>query len=232
MIRNLRQRLTYANVTVTLALVLATGGSALAASHYLITSTKQISPRVLRALKGRTGPRGPTGATGPPGKRGFTGTRGPTGSPGPQGERGLPGEAGPPSAGATTGYSAGQGGPIPLGSVASEVEDETLPAGSYVITANVEITAQSEKPGAIGLRCTLVDEGDLLDSAHSFSSLAADTVTPKYLWQTTLPLDGNLTSASSSAVAIECNTEENTAEAGLVNVGQVQIEALQTAANH
>jgi hypothetical protein len=45
-----RIRFTYANVVATLALVLAMSGGALAASHYLITSTRQISPRVLKKL--------------------------------------------------------------------------------------------------------------------------------------------------------------------------------------
>ena len=50
-----RVRLSYANVIATLALLLAMSGGAIAATHYLITSTKQISPRVLRALRGRQG---------------------------------------------------------------------------------------------------------------------------------------------------------------------------------
>jgi len=40
------------------ALFLAFGGGAVAANHYLITSTKQIKPSVLKALKGAKGPRG------------------------------------------------------------------------------------------------------------------------------------------------------------------------------
>ncbi len=46
----MRKRLTYANVTATLALVFSMSGGALAASHYLIKSTKQISPKVLRSF--------------------------------------------------------------------------------------------------------------------------------------------------------------------------------------
>ena len=51
----MHKRLTYANVAATLALVLAMSGGALAASHYLINSTKQINPKVLKKLKGATG---------------------------------------------------------------------------------------------------------------------------------------------------------------------------------
>jgi len=66
-----------------LALFVALGGTAAAANHYLISSTKQISPRVLRFLRGATGPRGATGArgeTGPKGETGAKGERGPEGT--------------------------------------------------------------------------------------------------------------------------------------------------------
>jgi hypothetical protein len=62
-----RRHLSYANVTATLALVFAMSGGALAAHHYLISSTKQINPKVLKKLRGRTGSTGPTGKEGPPG---------------------------------------------------------------------------------------------------------------------------------------------------------------------
>ena len=66
--KTLRSHLTYANVVATLALFFAMSGGALAARHYLINSTKQINPRVLNKLKGKTGKTGKTG-------RGGTGWR-------------------------------------------------------------------------------------------------------------------------------------------------------------
>jgi hypothetical protein len=78
----IRSRLTYANVTATLALVFAMSSGALAAKHYLISSTKQISPKVLKALKGRTGSTGPAGQTGPKGKAGPAGKQGKPGANG------------------------------------------------------------------------------------------------------------------------------------------------------
>jgi hypothetical protein len=72
--------LNYANVTATLALFFAMSGGALAAKHYLINSTKQINPKVLRALKGNKGPTGPAGAVGAQGKEGVAGKEG---KPGP-----------------------------------------------------------------------------------------------------------------------------------------------------
>ena len=92
----MRRRLSYANVTATLALVFAMSGGALAANHYLINSTKQINPKVLKKLTGKTGRRtgaagaaGPTGASGPQGKgqrtakalKGLTGGQAGEGSP-------------------------------------------------------------------------------------------------------------------------------------------------------
>lgn len=47
----LRRKLSYANVTATLALLFAMSGGALAAKHYLLNSTSQVNPRVLHSLE-------------------------------------------------------------------------------------------------------------------------------------------------------------------------------------
>jgi hypothetical protein len=46
MIEFLKRRLTYANVAMTVAVVFAMSGGAFAAGKYVITSIKQISPKV------------------------------------------------------------------------------------------------------------------------------------------------------------------------------------------
>jgi Collagen triple helix repeat (20 copies) len=96
MFSRIRKRITYANAAMTLALVFAMSGGAYAASKYLITSTKQISPKVLKALKGKTGPAGPAGPAGAAGvgTAGAQGAAGAKGEPGKEGEKGKEGVKG------------------------------------------------------------------------------------------------------------------------------------------
>jgi len=82
----LRRHLSFANVVSLMALIFSMSGGALAAHflrhtvpHYTITSTSQISPKVLKKLKGETGEIGPVGPQGP---TGLTGSRGQTGGRG------------------------------------------------------------------------------------------------------------------------------------------------------
>ncbi len=95
MFSRIRSRITYANVILTVALVFAMTGGAYAAKHYVITSTKQISPKVLSSLKGKTGPAGLNGAAGPAGPAGAVGPAGPAGAAGAKGENGAAGQEGP-----------------------------------------------------------------------------------------------------------------------------------------
>ncbi len=89
-----------ATAIASLALVLAMTGGAYAAGRYVITSTKQISPKVLKALQGKTGAAGQSGANGAQGTQGAAGPQGPAGpaggagKEGPQGPQGNTGAAG------------------------------------------------------------------------------------------------------------------------------------------
>ncbi len=85
------RRFTYANVVVTVALVFAMSGGAYAAKRYLITSTKQISPKVLKSLQGVAGKAGANGVPGPAGPAGAVGPAGAQGPAGAKGENGLEG---------------------------------------------------------------------------------------------------------------------------------------------
>lgn len=102
MFSRIRKRFTYANLALTLALVFVMSGGALAASKYLITSTKQISPKVLKSLKGASGK---NGANGPAGAIGPGGPAGPAGSAGGLGPEGKEGKAGTNGKNGTNGKS-------------------------------------------------------------------------------------------------------------------------------
>src|SRR5271167_2835207 len=90
----MRRHLSYANVTATLALVFAMSGGALAANQYLISSTKQINPKVLKKLTGKAGHTGANGSQGNPGAAGSAG------APGKEGNEGATGPPGPATGGA------------------------------------------------------------------------------------------------------------------------------------
>jgi Collagen triple helix repeat (20 copies) len=86
-----RLHLSPATAIASLALVFAMTGGAYAASKYVITSTKQISPKVLKSLQGKAGPAGKNGVNGTNGAAGAQGT---AGAQGPKGETGATGSDG------------------------------------------------------------------------------------------------------------------------------------------
>src|SRR2546429_7129507 len=69
--------------------VLGLAGTAAAASHprYIIRSTHQISPKVLKQLRGKSGSKGVAGPHGPAGTHSTRANA----APGPQGLPGIPG---------------------------------------------------------------------------------------------------------------------------------------------
>jgi hypothetical protein len=164
----LRRHLTYANVVASLALFLALGGAAFAATQLPRNSvgTGQLKPEAVTAgkiarkarnqLRGATGPAGPAGAQGKTGKqggKGATGARGATGATGPTGPRGPAGTTGADGTGpafevfGTLKAIAPTPGPVVA---------ENLVAGSYVMTANVVVEAVD--PGTV--TCTLTSGGE------------------------------------------------------------------------
>jgi hypothetical protein len=141
---SLRKHLSYANVVATMALVFAMGGSAIAASHYLIDSTRQINPKVLKKLRGNAGKRGATGTQGSPGLKGEAGAKG---EPGLKGEQGAAGPllASLPSGKTLTGVyeidsTSGGTAAIAGGSISFEFPLASAP--------NSKIILQGESPSA------------------------------------------------------------------------------------
>jgi hypothetical protein len=150
----IRRHLTYANVAATLALVFSLSGAAAAATHYLINSTKQINPKVLKSLAAKQGPRGPEGVQGPLGPQGLLGLGGgPTGRTGAIGPTGVQGLTGTPggigeegSKGAT-----GASGPTGPGAGATGATGSTGASGEHGSTgATGERGATGPGAGATG----------------------------------------------------------------------------------
>jgi hypothetical protein len=193
----LRRHLTYANVAATLALFLALGGAAYAATQLPRNSvgTAQLKREAvtagkiakktraqLRGARGPAGPQGPQGKTGKQGPKGATGARGAQGPRGEKGERGEPGTG--PAFEVFTRTSTSTPGQI-LG--------QTLGAGAYVITADVTATNNTGTPGTVPVECTLLAgtessaravtlaEGDVgtisVSITHTFASAGAATLT-------------------------------------------------------
>jgi hypothetical protein len=104
----LRRKPSIAGVVASTALFLVVaGGGAYAADSYIITSTHQIKPSVLKKLARDV--RGPRGTRGPAGPQGIQGLTGAAGQPGSQGSAGQQGPIGPQGATGASGAAGDQG---------------------------------------------------------------------------------------------------------------------------
>jgi hypothetical protein len=142
-------------------------GGALAAKHYLINSTKQISPKVLKALKGNNGVTGTAGKKGAPGKEGPEGKEGKEGPQGKLGTKGATGPTGPSGVYQALSVPAGPG---------SKSLTLKVPAGSYSIAAKVVIENAS---GTVPVSDCIIEPSDgfrdfavASPQAHSYASLS------------------------------------------------------------
>jgi hypothetical protein len=174
----MRRRLSYANVAATLALVFSMSGGALAANHYLISSTKQINPKVLKKLKGATGKTGSAGKEGPAGKEGTAGKEGGPGKEGKEGARG-PSDV----------WQAGNG----------QAESEpplsvSLPAGTYLVQAKTVIN------GGKGNDICALNGGSGQDNAYGATSETATGIA-----QMTINNVETTVLATPGTVKLECN---------------------------
>ncbi|HXR28157.1 MAG TPA: hypothetical protein VN772_01170 [Solirubrobacteraceae bacterium] len=150
MFSSIRRQLSYANVVATVALLFAMSGGALAASRYLINSTKQINPKVIKKLKGNAGAPGAGGKEGPPGRDGAQGREGSQGKEGPAG-------MGPAfsvfhNVGINEITSTEAGNPTVVATLGN------IPAAKYVILAKLYVFDATGVP--VKVICKLVAEGD------------------------------------------------------------------------
>lgn len=166
----LRRHLTYANVVASLALFLALGGAAFAATQLprnsvgtgqlkaeAVTAGK-IAKRTRHQLQGSRGPQGPQGPQGKTGAKGATGARGATGATGAKGAAGTDG-TGP----AFEVFATNKAIPGPIAA-------QTLAAGAYVLSADVTVT--SAAPGVSSVSCTLAGSGEMKASVGEGESAA------------------------------------------------------------
>ena len=186
----MRRHLTYANVVASLALFLALGGAAFAATQLPRNSvgTGQLKPEAVTAgkiakktrnqLRGATGPAGPQGPTGKTGAKGAAGAKGATGATGARGPAGADG-TGPAYEVFTL-----NGGP--LGGTALV---QTLAPGAYVITANLSMLSGAE--GEAEVQCSLAGGG-----------LMKTTIRPG--WTGSLTLSAARTFGETTTVAVNC----------------------------
>jgi hypothetical protein len=118
-----------------LALFFALGGTAIAARHYLITSTSQIKPSVLNKLKGNVGQIGATGPQGPSGAQGPVGPAGAQGLPGSSNLSALSLVEGPENRVPAYNEDGPEGDEGVEGSVA------TCPTGDHVLSGGSDVFA-------------------------------------------------------------------------------------------
>jgi hypothetical protein len=159
--RNLRSKLTYANVMVSiLAFCVLGGGTAYAASQLVpnqsvgsaqikkgAVTPGKLSSAAKNAMTGAVGPVGPKGDTGPQGLPGVNGETGPKGETGAKGDPGVQGDPGAKGEQGETGPSDVYSARLTLKAITpgfgyQAVVSVALPAGNYLVSATQ--TAESE----------------------------------------------------------------------------------------
>jgi hypothetical protein len=201
-------------VLAALAIAFVLGGTAVAASRYLITRKGQIAPRVLKALKGKAGPAGPQGAAGAPGLPGARGSAGATGPAGPKGDLGPSISTVAPS-GITRAITGG-------GDDATLVADlGSLPGGSYVIRA--KLVLHSTASALTEAHCRLSAGGgsagvsyDYDDSVSAMGNVAGGSV-----YQTPSMLVAHIQDPGAGDTAVRCWK----VGPGSVDASSVEVEA-------
>jgi hypothetical protein len=213
----LRRHLTYANVVASLALFLALGGAAFAATQLPRNSvgTGQLKPEAVTSgkiaqktrnqLRGATGPQGPQGSQGKTGAKGATGARGATGAKGDTGAKGAAGAPGADGIGpAFEVFATGKA----IGTGSTTIATQNLAAGAYVISADIVV----ESPGEATVTCLLNTGGE-----------ATGTV-PAGGGATTLSLSATATFGAAGAASLSCSTDTSASER-YANLVAIQVKS-------
>jgi hypothetical protein len=214
-----------------LALFIALGGSAVAASRYLINSTGQINPKVLKKLKGEVGLEGTKGLAGAPGLAGAKGDPGPKGETGPEGKAGPKGEKGAEGkagskgeAGSSPGLIDTVEGPLTLKAESAEQTVATManvPAGHYLL--NAKVTVENQAAGESTVQCYLRAESTTIDEAKAYFG-SGEFKEAGYIQ--TLPLTASQSFASTGAVVLTCNDLGSATVVSRAVISAVQVQPL------
>ena len=212
-----RRHLTYANVAATLALFLALGGAAYAATQLPKNSvgTKQLKKGAVTAakinVKTRNALRGAAGPAGPQGKTGKTGKTGAKGATGPQGKTGNTGADGTGPAFET--FTSGK----TFAATPTAIVATNLGAGAYVVNANVAL--ETTKPGGV-VTCTLNVGGVISEAVGSVVNLAP----------VTLPLSLTRTLGAAGTATVTCSSTGEEITVKYANVIATQVKSASRAA--
>jgi hypothetical protein len=213
----LRRHLTYANVAASLALFLALGGAAYAATQLPKNSvgTNQIRKEAVTAgkiakktrqqLQGSPGPAGPAGPQGKAGKQGAKGATGAIGARGAQGNTGAPGIDGTGPAFEATAKPAI---PTAIGA-GTQVVGLSLAPGQYSTSANVVVQGGA---GAT-VTCTLLNGGE------------ASATIPTAAGFETLSMSGTRGLAGAGSATVLCTATVGSAELVSANVTAIQVKS-------
>jgi hypothetical protein len=200
------RRLSYANVVATLALVLVVGGgTAWAAHHYLITSTSQIKPSVLKKLHGKNGVDGTNGTNGKNGKDG-----------------------------AVAGYFAQTKAATSFaGTTNTSIVTKNLPAGNYVLAGTVNFTEITEPPSSqFEVQCTLSDSAPSTTSDQETYMGVADFMGTLAGENThSITMNDAVSTTAPSTAQIACSDLEHNATAYKLTANSATLTAVQTTQN-
>jgi hypothetical protein len=219
-----------AALVATIALLVPAAASAVGATTiYACVNKKSGAMRIVsaKAKCKRTERKLSWGATGPAGLPGKEGKQGATGAPG--------------SNGVGIDYASSSFGPnvLPGGETGEIVVSETIPAGSYFVSAKTIIGGSEAKSAVfVATICELVDSAstprlvelneaiDVGEWAQTLSEAAAKD----WVAAGTMSLQGQLTTTQPTTLALDCLAPEGAKEAKVEAVAS-QVSALQTTKN-
>lgn len=190
----------------------------------LVSSGEACAENASAVWWNQTGPPGPAGAQGP------QGAQGPPGEPGPQGVPGLPGPPGPPGPSDAFSVERANEFEIPTGAPTTVLTLADVPAGKYVIVANIVVN-NLNSPETIPVNCYLGSPSEFSPAYSAridpFSSAAAAAHSASGASAQTIGL--TLTTQLGAPGDITLSCQSNTGTGNTANGSRRQITAIKVA---